>query len=148
MVKRKYGIRYAEYVYVRKLVPFDITDITARADEFETKGFVPKLSGYTNYSGESLDLYLWGLRLLRLKMLGIMDTKAKVLIIAVLDTGVDGTHPDLQGQVVEGYRPSTDEILPEGIDSSLEVHMGHTWQVRLLQNLMEKELQAWRQARK
>ncbi|MFN3327334.1 MAG: S8 family serine peptidase, partial [Fervidobacterium pennivorans] len=115
LIRGKYGIRYAEYVYVRKLVPFEIN---TRPDNYETKKLVATLSEYTNYSGESLDLYLWGLRAIKIKDTWSDGHRGEGVIVAVLDTGVDGTHPDLQGQVVEGYRPSTDEVLAEGTDSS------------------------------
>ena len=40
------------------------------------------------------------------------------VIVAVIDTGIDATNPELQGQVTKGYLPSLQEEIPAGEDSS------------------------------
>jgi len=114
-IKERYGIRYAEYVYVRNIVPYECCSSFGVS---EPKKMFRGLNEYENYTGESLDFYLWGLRAIDVSSVWKSGYDGKGIVVAVLDTGVDGTHPDLQGQVIEGYRPTIDMILPAGTDSS------------------------------
>ncbi len=47
--------------------------------------------------------YQWNLRQIEAPMGWALNTGSDGVIIAVLDTGVDLTHPDLQGKLVAGY---------------------------------------------
>jgi subtilisin family serine protease len=62
--------------------------------------------------------WLWGIRKVKAPQAWELGYTGKDIIVAVVDTGVDGTHPDLQGQLVEGYRPLTGETLDPDMDSS------------------------------
>jgi subtilisin family serine protease len=62
--------------------------------------------------------WLWGIRKVKAPQAWELGYTGKDIIVAVVDTGVDGTHPDLQGQLVQGYRPLTGETLSPDMDSS------------------------------
>lgn len=51
------------------------------------------------------------------------------IVIGVVDTGIDGTHPDLAGAFVNGYDAvgcSTGGVIPPGIDASMgQIHGTH-----------------------
>jgi len=63
--------------------------------------------------------WLWGIRKVKAPQAWELGYTGRDIIVAVVDTGVDGTHPDLQGQLVEGYRPRTGETLSPDMDSSV-----------------------------
>ena len=62
--------------------------------------------------------WLWGIRKVKAPQAWELGYTGEGIIVAVVDSGVDGTHPDLQGQLVEGYRPWTGETLSPSMDSS------------------------------
>ncbi|MGC8902628.1 MAG: S8 family peptidase [Fervidobacterium sp.] len=118
----KYNIRYIEPVQNRYLEPEceDVPGLKSVKDLKDLKVNISEFvyNSYENYTGESLDLYLWNHRVVGIKDAWDNGYNGEGIVIAVLDTGVDGTNPDLEGQVTIGYRPKYDEILPEETDSS------------------------------
>ena len=92
----------------------------------EPEGTVPtKGLGPMVYDpGADLRPYQWGLDAVGAEDAWAHATGAGV-IVAVVDTGVDGTHPDLAGKVLAGYAPRTDTVLPAGTDSDQHGHGTH-----------------------
>ncbi|MEN3043452.1 MAG: S8 family serine peptidase [Fervidobacterium sp.] len=107
------GIRYVEPSYKRDLIKPTVVE---KNPEMLKKERI-SLTNNRNY-GEELSNELWGLEALGITQSLWDEASGTDVIVAVVDTGVDGTHPDLQGQVTKGYRPYTKEILQEGADSS------------------------------
>jgi len=103
------GIRYIEPSYIRQIEPPQPVD-----DDIIKS--ITTLPSEKQISEEYWN-YLWGLRAVNAELAWTTATGSGV-VVAVIDTGVDGTHPDLQGQLVEGYRPLTGETLPATSDSS------------------------------
>lgn len=104
------GIKYVEPSYKRELIkPLPVDDTVIKAmDGLRTTS----LRG-----GEEFSHALWGLEAIGAPQVWYQLT-GRYVTVAVVDTGVDGTHPDLQGQVIGGYRPFTDEQIPPNSDSS------------------------------
>ncbi len=108
------GIAFAEPNYIYELIdPEPVDDPYLKA--VEPKVYDPNAD---------LRPYQWGL-----DVVGAEDAWAHAtgdgIIVAVIDTGVDGTHPDLAGKVIEGYDPDTDTIIPAGDDSDTVGHGTH-----------------------
>lgn len=106
-------IRYVEPSYKRYLiepVKNDNAKELLQTALSKSKQFEPQ--------EEEFWIWLWGIRKISAPQAWDVGYTGDGIIIAVIDTGVDGTHPDLQGQLVEGYRPRTDDILDPDSDSS------------------------------
>jgi len=102
------GIRYAEPNYLRDLIePFPSTNL-------EVMGAVlPKV-----YDPDAdLRPYQWGLDLVRAEEAWNYAT-GQGIIVAVVDTGVDGEHPDLLGQVISEWYDAWNLEWVDGLDSS------------------------------
>jgi len=102
------GIRYAEPNYLRDLIePFPSTDL-------QVMGTVPPKVYDPN---ADLRPYQWALDVVRAEEAWNYAT-GQGIIVAVVDTGVDGLHPDLQGQVIGQWFDAWNLTWKTGYDSS------------------------------
>ena len=62
--------------------------------------------------------YQWGMRKINAEAAWNAGYTGTGVTVAVVDTGIDGTHYDLLDQTVEGYRPYYGEVINPGEDSS------------------------------
>ncbi len=100
------GIRYAEPNYIRHMIQ------PVRTDEI-LKSLEP-----TVYDPNTdLRRYQWGLDAVNAG--GAWSyAQGYGIIVAVIDSGVDGTHPDLQGQVIGEWYDAWNGTWVTGVDSS------------------------------
>jgi len=102
------GIRYAEPNYLRDLIePFPSTDLQVMGT------VLPKVYD----PNADLRPYQWALDVVRAEEAWNYAT-GQGIIVAVVDTGVDGLHPDLQGQVIGQWFDAWNLTWKTGYDSS------------------------------
>lgn len=106
-------IRYVEPSYKRYLI-----EPVKNDDAKELFQATLSKSKQLELQEEELWEWLWGIRKIKAPQAWDLGYTGDGIIVAVLDTGVDGTHPDLQGQLVQGYRPLTGESLDPASDTS------------------------------
>lgn len=109
------GIAFAEPNYIVKLIDPEPAGSDAYLKTVEPAVYDPNAD---------LRPYQWGL-----DAVGAEDAWAHAtgdgIVVAVIDTGVDGTHPDLQGKVIDGYDPYNNVNIPAGSDSDTDGHGTH-----------------------
>ena len=69
--------------------------------------------------------FQWALDAIRAEAAWALGYTGEGIIVAVIDTGVDGTHPDLVGQTVTGYHARTGALIPAGANSDTDNHGTH-----------------------
>lgn len=107
------GIKYVEPSYKRHLI-----EPSRSKESSELLSLKSEFKPLSRNFGEELSNSLWGLEAIGITTSLWTQASGAGIVVAVVDTGVDGTHPDLIGQVVKGYRPLTNTEIPEGADSS------------------------------
>jgi len=105
-----YGIDYIEPSY-KRYIPHFRSNVINKSTTTNEKTLA-------NYTGESLDQYLWGAKAIAAKESWENGYMGDSVIVAVIDTGIDATNPELQGQITKGYLPSLHKEIPVGEDSS------------------------------
>ncbi len=69
--------------------------------------------------------FQWALDAINAEAAWAMGYTGQGIIVAVMDTGVDGTHPDLQGQLVDGIEVRNMTPLPASANSDTDNHGTH-----------------------
>ncbi len=114
--ERPRGLRYAEPNYIRTLIVPRPTDQGAIAQEAS--------SG--QLAGDPLRPRQWALDVMRAERAWERAT-GRGIIIGIVDTGMDGTHPELKGKQLPGMDCLTGQLHPPDSDSSQEwdIHATH-----------------------
>lgn len=104
------GIRYIEPSYKRDYIQPEIIDNTLSSTRDPNDPFYP---------------YLWGAKKINAEAAWDLGYTGAGVIVAVSDAGVDASHPDLQGQFVDGYNAALDQVIPAGTSIPYDSHGTH-----------------------
>jgi len=118
--KKIEGIRYVEPNYTDREIPvIKSTDSNIILKETGSTA-LNQVAVYPDYREFQYALDLIGAET-------VWDTATGTdVIVGLLDTGTDGTHPDLTGQLVLGYDPYEDIEIDPAIDYDSDGHGTHT----------------------
>jgi subtilisin family serine protease len=112
MLNRPEGLRYAEPNYISAFVKPDWD--TERDFEASAQEITSQQSGMYD---DDLMNRLWAIDAMNLAPAWSRATGQGV-VVGIVDTGIDGTHPDLRGKQVTGMSCADGEFLPPDTDSS------------------------------
>ncbi|PNE23500.1 hypothetical protein V511_02100 [Mesotoga sp. Brook.08.YT.4.2.5.1] len=110
------SIRYIEPNYERELIK-PVKDDNLKLPELPVvlaEDAFPDLEGF-----------LWGVKKVRAPQAWAAGYDGTGIIVAVIDTGIDSNHPDLQGQITHRYDPLLDLEIDPDIDYSFGAHGSH-----------------------
>ncbi|MBC8079467.1 MAG: peptidase S8 [Gorillibacterium sp.] len=101
---KKLNVEYSEphFIYITNEQPVMANNsIRTRAEAVEA----PNDTLYSNYQ--------WNLPLIRAESGWLLSKGSSDVIVAVIDTGVDLTHPDLQNRLIPGFNAINDKQSPQ-----------------------------------
>ncbi len=108
------AVEYAEPNYERHIVDTTTTAVTPNDPYYSSSGSWGQ--GYAD---------MWGLQAIQAGQAWAVTTGSTAIIIAVADTGVDLTHPDLAGKLVAGYDFANGDTDPQD-DNGHGTHVAGT----------------------
>ena len=116
------GIRYAEPNYTdRRLIPV----IKGQDPRTQRNNSMQLNNNVTPETTDPFLEYQYALSLLDAETAWATAT-GNGIIVGLLDTGTDGTHPDLEGQLLDGYDPVEHYIFDASENSDTDGHGTHT----------------------
>ena len=115
------SLKYVEPSYKRDLIrPFDKSSIIKDAPG----GFTTEYATTTRLTDPHR---LWGIYKINADKAWTNSADGENVKVAVVDTGIDGSHPDLSDNFLGGYAPYSDTVLATNTDHSqnAETHATH-----------------------